>query len=585
MVQSSPEEQAVRHARALGLVRGALLAFSGVSSQGPRRSLSGVRRTVYGVYTGTVLWFLFGLVRLAIWPLRTLGVFEVSWLACPVVAVILYLWFPALRYRFVAVTRVVFYTGGILVLLLTALLTALASLTLEGPIYWAALGFALNGLLLLLAVRRGRPGDRLGSTSRPDASPKEHSATSLRMTSVAIGWVILATAALTTPLIVLGATLATQPYQLWRYLLLLLVWLCVNADALYIAHRGYASARIGIILTLLVTFYVLALLWAFILFNTQDPLPLWLGVLILVSLFPLRFSKNAPGVRVFRSSEPALWEVIEKVAAATHQRPPDALYVAADVNAYASRRLGVNHLILGLPLIAILRTSELRAVIAHEFGHYLADDTVWAVRIYRCRHAVENVITRFTNLEEMLPNRCNTGLIRFSIRLCSLPFRTYNLIFRRALRAVIEAQEYSADQVASAIAGRHALCNAIRAVEKASPAFSHYWRVIVLPVIRMGYMPRLSQGFVEYIRNGAESSRLDEGQLVPAAGFAALEFHPSVHNRLSRLVGEQDPPCPAPDPPALTLLHEVERYEKELFHHLGFNDLSSHQALATSADG
>ncbi len=77
------------------------------------------------------------------------------------------------------------------------------------------------------------------------------------------------------------------------------------------------------------------------------------------------------------------------MAIETKSPMPHEVYIGADLNA------GVAHvggfagigarpvMFVGLPLIASLTVSELRGVLAHEFGHYVGGETKLAPVIYR----------------------------------------------------------------------------------------------------------------------------------------------------------------------------------------------------------
>jgi Zn-dependent protease with chaperone function len=524
-----------------------------------------VRSGALTVFVGTVLWFLLGCVRLAIAPVQSLGVVEISWLGCPFLAAVLYLSFPELQSRFMALVRISFY-----IMALLGLLAVIATL-LGRPsqqVSWLLFIFASNAVLLLLMLGRRRAKARFKST----APPNGNYAAALRLNLAGVLWVLLTTTAFLAPITIAGALMRLH---LWRLFPLWGIWLIVNVDALYRSHRSSVSARIGIVMTLLFAFYGLLLVSIFNLFRYPDPVNLWLGAVLFLALLPLRFRRKPPGVRLTREAEPAIWKLIDEIARATNQRTPDHLYTIAEVNAYAGRMPGANFLILGLPLVAVLRTSELSAVIAHEFGHYRANDAAWAVQIYRCRHAIDNVIKRFRELEEMVPARCHWMMFRAGVRVASLPFRTYNMIFQRALRSVIEAQEHAADQIASDVAGPWAVRNAIRVVERASTAFDGYWQKVVLPSIKTGYRPRLSEGFVEYLRKGEELGCSRTRGIMLAVGFAALEFHPSVQSRLANLLVEPDVEIPAADsdPRAIELIRNVEEHERQILTLLSFNGL------------
>ena len=61
--------------------------------------------------------------------------------------------------------------------------------------------------------------------------------------------------------------------------------------------------------------------------------------------------------------------------------PPERIYLAPDVNAAVFQRGGLlgfggkRVLLVGLPLFDALTVRQLRAVIAHEFGHFYGGDS------------------------------------------------------------------------------------------------------------------------------------------------------------------------------------------------------------------
>jgi heat shock protein HtpX len=85
---------------------------------------------------------------------------------------------------------------------------------------------------------------------------------------------------------------------------------------------------------------------------------------------------------------------------------PKEVYLIAEVNAWVAQRggiLGVGSrrvVGLGLPLMRILSVAQLRAVLAHEFGHYYGGDTRLGPLVYSMRSAIGRT---FYNLAPPLP--------------------------------------------------------------------------------------------------------------------------------------------------------------------------------------
>jgi Zn-dependent protease with chaperone function len=148
-------------------------------------------------------------------------------------------------------------------------------------------------------------------------------------------------------------------------------------------------------LALAVGFYLLAVSVALLLFaaplveilvleriHLKLMLFCWVGAaLVLGSLAPRPDPFTAPGPELERANHPRLFAENDRIAGLAGQAGPSVVYLLPDVNAFVTQRggflgLGSRRVLgLGLPLLQILSVSELRAVLAHEFGHYHAGDT------------------------------------------------------------------------------------------------------------------------------------------------------------------------------------------------------------------
>src|SRR5215470_10458583 len=90
-----------------------------------------------------------------------------------------------------------------------------------------------------------------------------------------------------------------------------------------------------------------------------------------------RFDRfEPPGPEVREADHPRLFAEIRAIAAATGQRMPDHVYLVPEVNAFVAQRGGImgigsrRVMGIGLPLMRTLQVDELRAVLAHEMGHF-----------------------------------------------------------------------------------------------------------------------------------------------------------------------------------------------------------------------
>ena len=123
------------------------------------------------------------------------------------------------------------------------------------------------------------------------------------------------------------------------------------------------------------------------------------GLTIMWSLVPRVDRFTPPGPRLDRATHPRLFDLIQRVAAATRQEVPAEVYLLNEVNAWVTERGGVmgfgsrRVMGIGLPLMQSVSVEEFEAIIAHEFGHYCAGDVKLGPWIYKTRAAIGRTIT------------------------------------------------------------------------------------------------------------------------------------------------------------------------------------------------
>ena len=146
------------------------------------------------------------------------------------------------------------------------------------------------------------------------------------------------------------------------------------------------------------------LAWGFATRRVAIALPgLFIGVPILtataVTLRALFFRIEVPqGLPVGRDEAPALHDVVDELRRRVRAPRVHGIRIVYHVNATALQipRLAIfwprNVLIIGFPLLAALPAGQLRAVIAHELGHFSHAHGRFYQRLYRTRRARLRVI-------------------------------------------------------------------------------------------------------------------------------------------------------------------------------------------------
>ncbi|HSF31442.1 MAG TPA: M48 family metallopeptidase [Candidatus Tectomicrobia bacterium] len=278
--------------------------------------------------------------------------------------------------------------------------------------------------------------------------------------------------------------------------------------------------------------------------------------IILWSILPRRDRFVPPGPQLEPKEHPKLFETLAGIAQATKQQMPAEVYLVADVNAWVMDRGGImgfgsrRVMGLGLPLLQALSVSQLRAVLAHEFGHFHGGDTKLGPWVYKTRAAI---------------GRTLQGLAAYS-SLLQKPFLWYGKAFLRITHAVSRRQEFTADALAARIVGPHPLIEGLKRTHSAALAFDGYWHNDVAPVLSRGFHPPVVEGFRRYLTSSriaaAISSSLDremaEGQADP------YDTHPPLRERIAAVRHVPNAETTGNDLPAISLVQDVEGLEARL---------------------
>jgi Zn-dependent protease with chaperone function len=170
-------------------------------------------------------------------------------------------------------------------------------------------------------------------------------------------------------------------------------WLIGRAILAVLLTIGFYGLAIGITILLILIPY-----WEVVYLRRLD-LRIAAGCLIgalaiIISIWPRVDHFESPGPRLTLRGHPELFLEIKSIAHAVKQRMPLEVYLVPDMNAFVTERggfmgFGARRVMgLGLPLLQILTVSELRAVLAHEFGHFYSGDTALGPWIYKTRNAI-----------------------------------------------------------------------------------------------------------------------------------------------------------------------------------------------------
>lgn len=298
------------------------------------------------------------------------------------------------------------------------------------------------------------------------------------------------------------------------------------------------AARAALALALMVGFYVLAVAIAAALAWVPYAEYQWLGRVhypvlagcvggagaILWALVPRADRFAPPGPALTDTNAPRVMQLVREVASATGQAPPTEVFLLSDVNAWVTHRGGVmgfgstRVMGIGLPLLTHLSLPELRAVVAHEFGHYVSGDVALGPWIYKTRAAIGRAVQATAD------------------RWVSAPFQWYAHLFLKTTLAISREQEFAADRVAARVAGVSAAQAALQRVAALAPAHATYFQQDLVPVLEAGHLPPITDGFRQFME-APSTVALTAAATEFALGANTGEFdsHPPTGERVRAL--------------------------------------------------
>ncbi|ASQ95417.1 M48 family metalloprotease [Streptomyces sp. 11-1-2] len=254
-------------------------------------------------------------------------------------------------------------------------------------------------------------------------------------------------------------------------------------------------------------------------------------------------------VPVTRRGAPELWRTVEELALAVGTRPPARIRLTAEVNASVTEDApllglapGQRVLYLGMPLLACLSPAELRAVLAHELGHFSRRHSRFGAVAHR--GAAGLVAARQAIQEASAAN----DLVRLYAGWPLLLLGLYTHVFRWLTRPVRRRQELEADREAARVAGPGAMADALRSTAALEAAWQEFLADFLAPMRRA--TGRIPDDPFRAFAHMVEAPEVRE----PLAALRARaverpadrdDAHPALATRLERLAR-----LPAPEPGA-----------------------------------
>lgn len=286
-----------------------------------------------------------------------------------------------------------------------------------------------------------------------------------------------------------------------------------------------------------------------------------------------RITFEPPGGQLVRKQAPAFFDMLDELAREANTAPPSEVYMSplptlgvTEVGGrfgYGGKRV----LILGLPILHVLRAQELRAALAHELGHYLGGDTKLCGVLSYCE-------TSFRSVQESMRKKPGADPGHFTIHAAheiadtigDMVVGGYARFYLKTMRPPAQLQELAADALAVRLVGRAPMVRALETVSVFGPMYEAYLAADVVRVLAHGVVPEdLVDGFhqlrAHLHANGTEAKITEQ---VRTEKTDPWDNHPSLGDRVAAMNALDDGPTVEDERTALDLFVDRAALDKEL---------------------
>lgn len=219
---------------------------------------------------------------------------------------------------------------------------------------------------------------------------------------------------------------------------------------------------------------------------------LCMGILILIFLFKFIFVKNVVDrshlVEITREEEPKLFDFIEEIVGAVKTDFPKKVYLSSDVNAavfydsnFWSMFLPIKkNLQIGVGLINSVSELELKAILAHEFGHFSQRSMKVGSYVYNVNRIIHNMLFDNDSYNSIAQSWGSVnGYFAFFAGLAVKIVQGIQWVLRQVYEVVnlsyyslSRQMEFHADAVAANVTGSEPLITSLLRLDLASHSFN-----------------------------------------------------------------------------------------------------------------
>ncbi|MBX3250340.1 MAG: M48 family metalloprotease, partial [Myxococcales bacterium] len=206
-------------------------------------------------------------------------------------------------------------------------------------------------------------------------------------------------------------------------------------------------------------------------------------------LFAVKHTPNPLAVEIRPEDEPNLFAFLHRIADEAGAPRPHRVFLSPDVNAGVFYDLSLlnlffpskKNLVVGLGLVNVLDLHEMRAVMAHEFGHFAQKSMAVGRWVYIAEQIAGSIVAARTGFDKVLDFIANIDLrvawIGWIMKVFVWSIRavldTVFLVVVLARQALSREMELQADLVAVSLTGSDALVHALHKLHAADEAYGN----------------------------------------------------------------------------------------------------------------
>ncbi len=217
-----------------------------------------------------------------------------------------------------------------------------------------------------------------------------------------------------------------------------------------------------------------------------------MGVLIIIFLFKFMFSSNKADssdlVEIKRNEEPELFRMIDEVVQKVQTQQPKKVFLTYEVNAFVNYNSTFwsmffpvrKNLTIGMGLINTCTVSELKGILAHEFGHFSQRSMKVGSFVYQANKIIYDMLYNNDGFEKISNYFASIhGILHFFSQLAMLYvsgikwvlIKFYDLLYLRHM-SLSRQMEFNADAIATNIVGSEVNKTALLRIDLSETAFS-----------------------------------------------------------------------------------------------------------------